>query len=110
MKTIAALIVTLTFIGAAPVPQPSKAYIGIVSDSMCRIDHKSMGTADERKCVLDCVGDGKTYKFALVVGNDAYLLSDQQTPAKFAGQKVRVTGVLYAKTKILKVDKIEAVK
>lgn len=110
MKTIAALFVTLTFIAAAPVPQQSKAYIGIVGDSMCRIDHKSMGATDQRKCVLDCVGDGKTYKFALVVGNDAYLLSDQQTPARFAGQKVKVTGVLYAKTKILKVERIEGVK
>ena len=46
-------------------------------------------------------------KYALLVGNNVYVLSDQQTPEKFAAQKVKVTGVLYEKTKILKVDKIE---
>jgi hypothetical protein len=37
-----------------------------------------------------------------------YVLNDQQTPEKFAAQKVSVTGTLFEKTKILKVDKIEA--
>ena len=37
-----------------------------------------------------------------------YVLSDQQTPEKFAAKKVKVTGTLYEKTGVLKVDKIEA--
>jgi hypothetical protein len=52
--------------------------------------------------------DPKSNKYALLVGNNVYVLSDQQTPEKFAGQKVMVTGTLFEKTKILKVDKIEA--
>lgn len=44
------------------------------------------------------------------VGKDVYVLSDRQTPEKFAGQKVKVNGTLFEKTKILKVDSIEAVK
>jgi hypothetical protein len=52
--------------------------------------------------------DPKSNKYALLVGNKVYVLSDQQTPEKFAGQKVMVTGTLLEKTKILKVDKIEA--
>ena len=39
-----------------------------------------------------------------------YKLSDQQTPEKFAAQKVKVTGTLFEKTGVLKVDKIEAVR
>jgi hypothetical protein len=51
--------------------------------------------------------DSKT-KYALLVGKDVYVLSDQQTPEKFAAQKVTVTGTLFEKTKVLKVDKIES--
>ena len=36
-----------------------------------------------------------------------YVLSDQQTPEKFAAKKVKVTGTLYEKTGVLKVDRIE---
>ena len=36
------------------------------------------------------------------------MLSDQQTAGKFAAKQVKVTGALYEKTGILKVDKIEA--
>ena len=51
--------------------------------------------------------DSKT-KYALLVGKDVYVLSDQQSPEKFAAQKVTVTGTLFEKTKVIKVDKIEA--
>ena len=47
---------------------------------------------------------------ALHDGSKMYVLSDQQTPEKFAAQKVKVTGTLYPKTRIIKVDKIEAAK
>ena len=38
-----------------------------------------------------------------------YKLSDQETPAKFAGKKVAINGTLFKKTNILKVDTITAV-
>jgi len=47
-------------------------------------------------------------KYALYDGKEVYRLSDQQTPEKFAAKKVKVTGVLYEKTKIIKVERIEA--
>jgi hypothetical protein len=108
MKSLFAFIAALSFVAATPVPQAPKTYVGFIGDTMCKVDHKAMGATDNAKCVRDCVGDGKTYKYALIVGKDAYTLSDQETPAKFAGRKVKVTGVLYAKTNILKVDRIEA--
>jgi hypothetical protein len=91
--------------------QQKQTYVGIVTDTMCNRDHKAMGhTGPDDKCVRDCVGDGKTYKYALADPKGVYVLSDQETPAKFAGRKVRVTGVLYPKTNIIKVESIVAVK
>lgn len=88
----------------------SKTYTGVVTDSMCGAKH-TMGISPEDKCVRVCVeSDPKKWKYALLVGKDVYVLSDQQTPAQFAARKVTVTGTLYEKTKILKVDKIVAAK
>lgn len=95
---------------AAAPAQESKTYTGVITDTMCRADHKPMKVSPDPKCVKDCVGDGATYKYALLDGANLYLLSDQETPAKFAGQKVKVRGVLYVKTNILKVESIEAAK
>ncbi|MBS1818649.1 MAG: hypothetical protein JSU08_12020 [Acidobacteria bacterium] len=85
-------------------------YVGIVTDSMCQADHRPMNVSPDDRCVRECVGDARTFKYALSDGTHAYLLSDQETPAAFAGKKVRVTGVLYTKTNIIKVEKIEAVR
>jgi hypothetical protein len=90
---------------------PAKVYLGVITDTMCGLDHAHMGATDNAKCVRDCVktGGGK-WKYALHDGKNMYVLSDQQTPEKFAAQKVKVTGTLYEKTKIIKVEKIEAMK
>jgi hypothetical protein len=88
-----------------------KTFTGVVTDTMCGADHAHMGISPDAKCVRECVkSDPKKWKYALLVGKTVYVLSDQQTPEKFAAQKVKVTGTLYEKTKILKVDKIEASK
>jgi hypothetical protein len=81
-------------------------FSGVITDTMCGKSHAMMGVKPDSKCVLDCVKQGS--KFALYDGKEVYVLSDQQTPAKFAGQKVTVTGTLNATTKILKVDSISA--
>jgi hypothetical protein len=46
--------------------------------------------------------------YVLYDGKTAYMLSDQRTPEKFAGQKVRIIGTLDAKTKTIHVDSITA--
>jgi len=85
-------------------------YTGVITDTMCAAKH-AMGITPDSKCVRDCVKtDPKKWKYALLVGNEMYVLSDQQTPEKFAAQKVKVTGLLFEKTKILRADKIEAVR
>jgi hypothetical protein len=67
-----------------------------------------MGPTDAectRLCVM--VHDGA---YVLYDGKDVYMLSDQQTPEKFAGEKVRVVGTLDAKTRTLHVDSMTAAK
>ncbi len=107
MKTLTlSLILTgLVFAQSAP-----KTYTGVITDTMCGADHAHMGVSPDDKCVRECVksGNGK-WKYALLAADKKmYVLSDQQTPEKFAAKKVKVTGTLYEKTGVLKVDKIEA--
>ena len=85
----------------------SKTYVGVITDTMCAGNHAAMKVTPDAKCVKDCVRDGKTFQYALLDGTRIYKLSDQETPARFAGRKVKVTGVLYTKTSILKVERIE---
>ena len=67
-----------------------------------------MGPTDA-ECTVACVGaHGATY--VLYDGKDVYTLSDQQTPEKFAAQKVTVIGTLDAKTKTIQVESITAAK
>jgi hypothetical protein len=85
-----------------------RTFTGVVTETMCGAKH-TMGIAPDEKCVRECVKmDPKKWKYALLVGEKLYVLSDQQTPEKFAAKKVTVTGTLFEKTGILKVDKIEA--
>jgi hypothetical protein len=91
---------------------PAKlTFTGTVTDSMCATaDHSQMrmGPTDG-ECTVACVqAHGATY--VLYDGKHAYTLSGQQTPEKFAGKKVTVTGTLDAKTQTIRVDSITAAK
>lgn len=95
---------------AASAADKVQTFTGIITDTMCGAKH-TMGISPDEKCVRECVRmDPKKWKYALLVGSDLYVLSDQQTPEKFAARKVKVTGALFEKTKILRADKIEAVR
>jgi len=107
MRTAALFTLATTLTASVAYGQSTRTYVGVVTDTMCTTDHKPMKVSPDSKCVRDCVGDAKIHKYALVDGKRLYLSSDQQTPAQLAGQKVRVTGVLYTKTNILKVERIE---
>ncbi len=102
MKTISTLLLAAGLLAAAD----TRVFVGVITDTMCGADHKHMGVSPDDKCVRECVKHGS--KYALYDGKEVYKLSDQQTPEKFAAKKVKVTGVLYEKTKIIKVEKIEA--
>lgn len=98
-------LVTLLFGAALVLSAASQTFTGVITDTMCGADHKMMNVTPDSKCVRDCVKAGA--KFALLVGAKVYTLSDQQTPDKFAGEKVKVTGKLDPKTNVITVEKIE---
>jgi hypothetical protein len=83
-----------------------KTFTGIVTDTMCGAKPHSnmMKDKTEAECVRQCAHG--PYGFALRDGTAVMKLSDQKTPAKYAGQEVRVTGVYDEKSKTLKVESI----
>jgi len=95
-------------LGAAP---GARQFTGTITDSMCATaDHSQMrmGPTDA-ECTIACVSaHGALY--VLYDGKEAYTLSDQQTPEKFAGKKVTVKGTLDAKTKTIQVESMTAAK
>jgi type 1 fimbria pilin len=102
---IAMLLVSATLTAA----QGKQKFTGTITDDMCAAgDHSRMrmGSTDA-ECTIACINShGATY--VLYDGKDAYTLSDQKTPEKFAGKKVNVTGTLDTKTKTIRVDSITA--
>ena len=103
--TLAALL-ALPGVGSADTAR--QTFTGVITDTMCASNHAAMKIEPEDRCVRECVGDGRRYKYALADGRHVYLLSDQATPATWAGRRVTVTGVLYPKTNIIKVERIAA--
>jgi len=85
----------------------SQTFNGTITDSMCVANHAMMRVTPDAKCVRECAKAGNGVKFVLYDGKNVYKLSDQQTPGQFAGQKVKVTGTLFAKTGIIQVERIE---
>jgi len=88
--------------------EPAREYTGVITDTMCGADHAHMGIRPDEKCVRECVKSGK-WKYALIDAKGKMMvLSDQKTPEKFAAKKVRIRGMYYEKTGILRVDAITA--
>jgi type 1 fimbria pilin len=105
------LIVSLIAVAALAVAAGPQTFTGTITDSMCAdANHSSMrmGPTDA-ECTIACVRVHDA-SYVLYDGKAAYTLSDQQTPEKFAGQKVTVTGTLDAKTHTIQVDSITAAK
>ena len=101
------LLITATLTAA----QSKQTFTGTITDSMCpAADHSRMrmGPTDA-ECTLAC-NSAHGADYVLYDGKETYTLSDQQTPEKFAGKKVMVTGTLDAKTKTIRVDSITAAK
>jgi hypothetical protein len=105
------LIMSLLAIAALAAPPGKQTFTGAITDDMCaQANHSGMrmGPTDA-ECTIACVRVHDA-SYVLYDGKEAYTLSDQQTPEKFAGQKVTVVGTLDAKTKTIQVDSITAAK
>ena len=108
MKPLMLGLLAVALLAGAPRKQ---RFTGKITDSMCaRGDHSQMrmGSTDA-ECTIACVlAHGALY--VLYGGKQVYTLSDQQTPEKFAGKKVTVTGTVEARSKTIHVDSIAAAK
>ncbi len=108
MRRCAAALLVLA-LGGVSAGQTPQTFAGTISDSMCATDGHAgmrMGPTDA-ECTRMCVlAHGAQY--VLVAGEDAYVLSDQAASETFAGQRVRVAGLLDAKAKTIRVQSIVA--
>ena len=102
------LAVPLLAYGIAVAENRTGTFEGVITDAMCKNNHAMMKVSPDAKCVRECVKGGS--KYALLEGGNVYPFSDQSTPARFAGQRVRIKGTLYERTKILKADSIEVLR
>jgi hypothetical protein len=103
------LCLSLLVVAALSAGQDKQVFTGVITDNMCaKGGHAQMrmGPTDA-DCTRACVS-AHDAKYVLYDGKEVYTLSDQKTPDKFAGQKVRVAGRLDAKTKTIQVDSITA--
>jgi hypothetical protein len=105
MSLLELILMSATALAAA---QTSQTFTGVITDDMCGRSHAQMrmGPTDA-ECTTACIG-AHGASFVLYDGKELYKLSDQKAPEKFAGQRVRITGTLDAKTKTIQVDSITA--
>jgi len=105
------LIFSLLLFAALAAAPAKQTFTGVITDSMCADgDHSrmKMGSTDA-ECTRACI-DAHGAEYVLYNGKEAYTLSDQKTPEKFAGMKVKIVGKLDAKTKTIQADSISAAK
>jgi hypothetical protein len=103
------LIVGFLLVATLAAAQGKQKFTGTITDGMCpEADHSRMrmGSTDA-ECTIACI-NAHGVLYVLYDGKDVYALSDQQTPEKFAGIKVTVTGTLDAGTRTIQVDSITA--
>lgn len=93
--------------------------VGAIADSQCAFNVHSAGRShdwmikknvpgatDDKSCTQHCVKDmGGNY--VLVVKDDVYRLDDQTYAERYAGMKVKVTGILDEKKTTLHILSIE---
>ena len=108
MKTsrLAIGAVCMLFAARMIAAESPKTFKGVVTETMCGSKPHSnmMKDKTDAECVRLCARGPNGY--ALFDGTAVMKLSDQKTPAKYAGQQVTVTGVYDAKSKTLKVESI----
>ena len=110
------LLLTVSF--AAP---KDSTYSGEIMDSQCAKNgsHDAMLKKEGMEkmigdpkaammCTTNCVKHGGKYVLYNATRKTVYQLDDQQKPAEFAGQKVKVTGTLDKATKTVHVASIQA--
>ena len=111
MRTRPLLIVSLLALTSLSAAQGQQMFVGTITDDMCAKDgHETMRMGpNDAECTKACI-TAHGAEYVLADGKNVYTLSDQKAPEKFAGQRVRVTGTLDAKTKKIQVQSMTAAK
>jgi hypothetical protein len=105
------LFVGLLAVVGLSAAQGTQTFNGVITDHFCANGSHAqmrMGPTDA-ECVRACIISHDAM-YVLFDGKNAYTLSDQKTPEKFAAQRVSVVGTLDSKTKTIRVDSITAAK
>jgi len=106
----AAILALLATVATSAAPS-TQTFIGTISDDLCaKANHSQMRMgSNDAECTTACISaHGAAY--VLYDGKNAYTLSGGSSPERFAGQTVRVTGALDAKTHTIRVDSITRAK
>ena len=87
-----------------------ETWSGVISDSICRMEHLPISEGDPvlpaPECTRVCIRGGSRYVF--VSDEKVFDIEDQKRPEldKFAGQPIKLTGVLHGSA--ISISKIEA--
>lgn len=114
MKKLAVgIFASLVLLGFAFAAQKTTTFSGEISDRYCANakSHESMMKTHDVKtveeCIPACVKAGGKYVLVDSANGTVYALDDQQKPAAFERQKVKITGTLDKATQTIHVAEIE---
>ena len=105
------LTVSLLLVASFAAAQSRHIFTGVITDELCAASgHSSMAMGPtDGTCTRECVV-AHDAQYVLLDGKAVYLLDNQKTPERFAGERVQVTGVLDAKTNTSHVQSIARAK
>ena len=95
----------ITFTAVLFAADAPSTFTGVITDTLCGRSHGMMKAASDEACVKMCVKGAGEY--ALFDGKNVIRLSDQKLPAKYAAQRVTVTGSYDEKARRIKVISME---
>jgi Protein of unknown function (DUF5818) len=116
----AALIGSVSLLVPSTRAAGEKIFAGEIADTQCALNvhslHQShqemieMGEAGSSpaECTRYCVKN-RGGRYALQTKQEVYKLDNQELPEKFAGKKVKITGILDPKTNTIQVRSIERI-
>lgn len=123
-SSLAVAAIALLGITVPAVPSPKHAQgadsqrtlnlVGEIMDSRCAIEgaHNKMmrqnGTKNAKDCTLQCAKTGGSFVLIDPETKTVYQLDDQEKPARFAGQRVRISGTYDEPSKTMHIESIES--
>lgn len=125
MKTLGPTIALLLIFAAGPRriaapggsgqngPRRSATFVGQIMDSKCgttgshEANMKKLEAKDARECTLKCAKDASFVLYDPIT-KTVYQLADQEKPIRFAGQKVKVSGLYDEWSQTIEIESIDS--